>query len=294
MTENLKNIFKLLEQILKLFVPPIISYIWRTIRPRKIKAHLTYAPDGWDTQLGHNSEGWNSAPIIENMESEFENFADQCRQTIPLGFSHLRTEADSGITLRNHNLNMIWAYVLAFASRNKKTLSILDWGGGLGHLYLVAKSVIPEVTLDYHCKEMPATVATGRRINPSVTWYDNDDCLAKSFDVVLVSGSLQYMVDWREALKNLSAATKNYALLMQTPIVDKGSGFMAIQRMGDTELLHQQFNKAEIIGQMNNYGFSLVREFVDGSRLKVVNTEIRCELKGWLFKRIKTANSLKR
>jgi len=98
------------------------------------------------------------------------------------------------------------------------------------------------------------------------------------------------MVDWREALKNLSAATKNYALLMQTPIVDKGPGFMAVQRMGDTELLHQQFNKEEIIELMNNCGFSLVREFIDGSRLKVVNTEIRCELKGWLFKRIKTVN----
>ena len=287
----MKNIFKSLEQVLKLFVPPVISYIWRTIRPRKVKAHLIYAPDGWDTQLGPNSEGWNSAPIIENMECEFENFADHCRQSGPLGFSHLGTEAKSGITLRIHNLNMIWAYVLALASRKKKTLSILDWGGGLGHLYLVAKSVIPEVTLDYHCKEMAATVATGRRINPSVTWYDNDDCLTKSFDLVLVSGSLQYMIDWRKALKNLAAATKNYALLMQTPIVDKGSGFMAIQRMGDTELLHQQFNKAEIIGQMNNCGFSLVREFVDGSRLKVVNTEIGCELQGWLFERIKTVNS---
>ena len=42
---------------------------------------------------------------------------------------------------------------------------------------------------------------------------------------------------------------------------------------------------------MNNCGFSLVREIVDGSILKLVNTEIGCELKGWLFERIKAVNS---
>ena len=48
-----------------------------------------------------------TAPIIENIECQFENFAGHCRQSGPLGFSHLGTEAKSGITLRIHNLNMI-------------------------------------------------------------------------------------------------------------------------------------------------------------------------------------------
>ena len=72
--------------------------------------------------------------------------------------------------------------------------------------------------------------------------------LVKSFHLFLVIGSLQYMIDWREALKRRAAAAENYALLMQTPTFDKLSEFMATQRMGDTELLHRQFNNSEVIG----------------------------------------------
>ena len=281
----MKKILKFFEKKLKLFIPPIFSLFWRKVRPRRVRGHLIYAPDGIDTKIQENGGGWDSDHIAKDMESEIENFTRQCQSSASLSFSHLSSESGSEDALRIHNLHMTWAYVISLASRKKEKISILDWGGGLGHFYQIAKAIFPGDPIDYHCKEVASTVSVGRRVNPNITWHDDDTCLARTFDLVLVSGSLQYMENWTDFIRNLSSSVESYLLLLRTPIVDDGPGFFSIQQIGETELLHQQFSEPDIINEMENCGFILVREFFDGSRLKIVQAKVECELKGWLFKK---------
>ena len=276
---------KSVEKFLKLFIPPVFSHLWRKIRPRRIRGHLIFAPDGSNTQIKASEKGWDSEYIVADMEREIDSFARRCRGAGPLSFTHLSSESKSENPLRLHNLHMTWAYVIALASRNKEAISILDWGGGLGHFYQLARAVLSEDALDYHCKEIPSTVNVGRRINSAVTWYDDEACLVRTFDLILVSGSLQYMENWAGFLGKLAAIADDYLLLLRTPVVDEGDGFYAIQRIGETELLHQLFSEPEILAVMDDFGFSLVREFFDGSRLRIVQAEIECELKGRLFQK---------
>ena len=56
---------------------------------------------------------------------------------------------------------MTFGYVAALAARNGSSLSILDYGGNLGYFQSLAKGLLWDVQLDYHCKELPAMVRAG-------------------------------------------------------------------------------------------------------------------------------------
>jgi len=75
-----------------------------------------------------------------------------------------------------------------------------------------------------------------------------------------------------------------YFLLTRVPVVS-GAGFVAIQRLHGSEVLHQQLNETELLERMRDTGLRLVRELVVGDRPVIVNAPEQCELKGWLFTR---------
>ena len=68
-------------------------------------------------------------------------------------------------------------YLLALTAHQKDAISVLDWGGALGHYYQIGRAVLPDVKIDFHCKEMPKLAAVGQRLNPEVHWYVDDSCL---------------------------------------------------------------------------------------------------------------------
>lgn len=35
---------------------------------------------------------------------------------------------------------------------------MLDWGGGLGAYYVYSRALLPDLELDYHCRELPLLV----------------------------------------------------------------------------------------------------------------------------------------
>ena len=49
----------------------------------------------------------------------------------------------------------VFGYVLALAARTNRGLTVLDYGGNLGDYYWLAEALVPDVELDYHCKELP-------------------------------------------------------------------------------------------------------------------------------------------
>jgi putative methyltransferase (TIGR04325 family) len=276
------------KRVSRLLLPPIVTDGLRRVRCGRVsvKPVLEYAPLGWRTVLNNTrTTGWNAASVVAGEKSRYDAFVHDCQGSGPLGFSHEHTDLSEVRNVSFHNIHISYAYVLALAARQKSTLSVLDWGGGLGHYYLIGKAVVPDVTLDFHCKEVPLMAEAGKQFNPDVQWYADESCLERAYDLVMINGSLQYMPDWAEALRRIAPAVKEYLLLTRVPVVENGPGFVAIQRHSGVEMLHQQLNQAALLRVVEQTGLHLVRELVVGDRPGIENAPEQCELRGWLFKK---------
>lgn len=252
------------------------------------KPFLEYAPAGWQTVLENQSKsGWNSLKAVASEIAKWEEFRRNVQGTGPLGFSHEHTDLSVVREVPFHNVHITFAYVLAAAAHMRRNLSVLDWGGGLGHYYLLGKAVMPATALDYHINEVPVMAEAGKLLNPDVNWYSDERSLERPYDLVMINGSLQYMQDWKNFLRRISRAVSvgGYLFLTRLPVVDHSPGFVAIQRAYGMEMLHQQLNAKEVLSTVRSTGLRLVREFVVGDRPFVQNAPEQCELRGWLFER---------
>ena len=169
-----------IERIFNLFIPPIVIKCAQAVKNLLQKPVLEYAPDGWQTQLNNSkNQGWNVDSVVDNEKTKWDAFCRNLEGSGPLGFSHEHTDLS---VIRNpnfHNVHISYAYVLTLTAHHKDRISVLDWGGSLGHYYLVGKAVLPDVSIEYHVKEVPLMAEAGKRLNPEVHWYDDESCLER-------------------------------------------------------------------------------------------------------------------
>jgi putative methyltransferase (TIGR04325 family) len=259
-----------MKRIIQDLCPPLV---WRGLK--KIYTFLVsklahieweYIPQGWLAEkLDSNIKGWNVESILEAYKANWQTFLRNLEDTSPFGIS---PESDSD--LRNnlifHNIMMTYAYVLALASRQKNTISMLDWGGGIGHYYLISKKLVPEIDIDYHCKDLPVLTEYGAKLFPEAHFYADETCLERSYDFVLASTSLQYSQDWITTLKGLVKATSGYLFVARLPILQKTSSYVMVQRPYrygyDTEYLGWCLNRQEFLNITSSLGLTLIREFI--------------------------------
>jgi len=204
---------------------------------------------------------------------------------VPLGFSHENTDQSVVRNPSFHNVHISYAYVLALAAHKKDRISVLDWGGALGHYYQVGKAVLPEVDIDFHVKEVPMMVRAGKQVNPEVHFYDDETCLERDYDLVMMSGSIPYMEDWADILHRVARSTGKYLFISRLPIVEKSPSFVSVQRLYHSQMLHQLINQTELLETAKKTGLKFVREFVVGDRPYIKGAPEQCEVRGYLFKR---------
>jgi putative methyltransferase (TIGR04325 family) len=263
-----------------------LSFLKRCAARIARKPALVYAPAGWDTPLPANaSAGWNAEGVVTAEKAKWEAFCAAIDGSGPLGFSHEHTDLSMRRHAPFHNIHITYGYVLALASQGKSAISVLDYGGGLGHYYQIARALVPDVEIDFCCKEVPAMAAAGEALNPQVRWCADDTCLTGRYDVVMINGSLQYMREWRQLLARAAAAAGGYLLLTRVPVVESSDAFVAVQNAYGTRMLHAQFNKTQLLRAVEDTGLQLVRELVVGDRPLIKNAPEQCELRGWLFRR---------
>ena len=281
------------ENILKLFIPPIMIKGAQTVQNLFQKPdlyslgfhRLEYAPDGWQTKLKNGqNKGWSVDSVIDTEKAKWDIFCRNLEGSGPLGFSHEHTDLS---VIRNpnfHNVHISYAYVLALVAHKKDSISVLDWGGALGHYYLLGKAVLPDVEIDFHVKEVPLMVKAGEKLNPEVHWYDDETCLERDYDLVMMTGSIPYMEDWAHVLHRIARSIKGYLFISRLPVVEQSPSFVAIQRLYNSQMLHQQINQTELLETVRETGLTLVREFVVGDRPYIKGAPEQCEVRGWLFK----------
>ena len=261
-----------------------------------------YVPEGWDRARDPAepaARGWDIEDVARSYREKWPQFCAAVEGPGPLGVGHeVPTAARIGRQdLIDQNAILGYAYALsraanwvcARAQNGSRPLSVLDWGGALGHYQVLARRLLPEIELDYHCRELPAVCEAGRALLPEVSFHDHDGCLDRRYDLVVASNSLQYEQDWERRLAQLSAAADGWLFLSRVPVAFDHPGFVALQRAQAygyaTEYLGWVLNRDALLGAASAAGLELEREFVLHPPWEISAAPADVSQAGFLFRR---------
>ena len=270
-------------------LPPIVARSLAPLWPSNEQPTLEYLPGGWEVAQTIDLGGWDNQSIVEAERAKWKAFKNNLREPGPLGFSHEHADPTATRNVSFHNIHLTYAYVLALAGRNKTELSVLDWGGGLGHYYELGKAMVPGLNLRFDCREVPLICEAGRELCPDVRFFEDDSCLANRYDLVMVNGSLGYFPNWKELLGKLAQSVKQYFFLTRILTVKQVPSFLTLQHTTvydyNSDMVMQVFNETELMDLITETGLRLVREFVVGDGPTISGAPEQCRDCGWLFEK---------
>ncbi len=287
------------KEVAREIVPPVLWRALQALRAAHARAagragrpEWEYLPEAWAYARAHPEvRGWDVTDILAIYRAKWPRFLELTEGTGPLGVAH-ESRLTERTDLTSHNAVMAFGYVLALASltvKGKQPLSLLDWGGGIGHYYVLARALLPEMSIDYHCKDVRALAGEGARLFPEAHFYSDDACLAGRYDLVMASTSLHYAEDWKTALGGLATATEGYLYITGLPVAEHAASYVFIQRPHaygyNTEYLGWCLNRGEFLECARSKDMSLVREFVVGLRPPVAAAPETPEYRGFLFRK---------
>jgi putative methyltransferase (TIGR04325 family) len=277
-----------LRQFAHRILPPIVTDALRAVIGRRAPQPGRFEIVGkeWPHQADANP-GWEDAGIAESQAERWQAFCAACEGPVPLDVAHEATEPLPR-NMAFHNTYMTFGYVLALAAAGRDEVSMLDWGGGLGHYAVLAKALLPDSRTDYHCKDLPAFCEQGSALMPEATFYSDDACLGRRYDLVVASGSLQCSREWRDVVAGLAAATGRYLYITRLPVLLSAPTVVVrqqarIQGFND-DLLGWFLNRDEFLAHLEWLGMELVREFYVDEHPHVEGASEQADVRGFLFR----------
>jgi putative methyltransferase (TIGR04325 family) len=232
--------------------------------------------------------GWDHQSIADLQTRKWPDFVRSVAGPGPFGRSH---EATVGtIDLATHNTLVSYGYALALACSGLRQARILDWGGGVGHYAVYSRALLPDVTFDYHVRDVPKLCAAGRGLLPEVTFHDSDGTdLGSSYDFVFASSTVHYARDPYQQMKRLCALTKDRILITRTPFLETHDDILVVQRPYRygymTEYAGWFMNLGRFVRSVEADGFVLERQFLIGEQPYLPDFEETVRYYGLLFRR---------
>ncbi len=279
-----------LKKKLKYVAPPLLLDLARHLKRviRKERPEWEYLPQGWQTaQTDPAIKGWNVEAVLQAYKARWPGLVKQLETVQPFSVSP-ETLANQAHDTVYHNTVMSYGYVLGRVAQHKTAISMLDWGGGIGYYNLLSRALLPDLELDYHCKEVSLLAQYGQELFPQAHFYSDDNWLTRSYDFVLASSSLHYAQDWAATLADLARITAGYLFVTRLPIIQTDSSYVMVQRpyryQYNTEYLGWCLNHHEFLQQAESSGLKLLREFVTGEQPIIYRAPEQPIYYGFLFK----------
>jgi putative methyltransferase (TIGR04325 family) len=164
---------------------------------------------------------------------------------------------------------------------------VLDYGGGLCPLRIAARAILPQVELEFHCKEVPALARIGRILHPEVTWHDDDSCLDQTFDLIIFGAVLQYVRDWASLLQRAARAARSHVYITNLSVVMNSQSYVAVQRVRGASLLMLQINHRELMEAASAAGLRPTRQFPPQTHVPITGAPEQPTYFSCLFERAK-------
>jgi len=269
--------------------PPLLQRAWRRWRQAGTVATWEVIPEGWAYAARHPEvRGWDDASILHTQLLKWPDFQRLTQGKGPLGIAHEAPRL-SREEVAHQNTVLAFGYVAALAAQGRTRLSLLDWGGGIGHYYVLARALLPDIPIDYECRDQPLLVAQGANLFPEQRFLLATQPLEGCHDLVLASSSLHYSEDWHRTLADLARVTGDYLFITRLPTVSTADSYVFIQRPYAygyrTEYLGWCLNREEFLAAVGSQDFELVREFILSERPDIRNAPEPCRCRGFLFRR---------
>lgn len=281
-----------------LTLPPALTEVVRWTRRRLRKAlPAVVAPPSWemvadDDHIWQAHEGWSHGSIAETQRRKWPEFLASLAGARAVGQSHEATPG-SAPDVGPHNTIMCFAYALGRVAADRRRVSVLDWGGGVGHYFVYARKLHPDLALDYVIKDLPSLCEVGRHLGPDARFVSDDaQALSRRYDLVFASSSLHYTRDCYGLLERLCEATGHWLMITRMPFVETHDDFVVVQRPYSygymTEYPGWFLNRKRVIDFVTQHGLVFEQEFLIAERPYVPNAPEQAQYRGLLFRRPET------
>jgi putative methyltransferase (TIGR04325 family) len=162
--------------------------------------------------------------------------------------------------------------IIALLLANYRKVSILDFGGGLGigYMSLVESLGIDISRIEYTILEIEEVCdigmsLLGERVKYSTTFPQ------EQFDFVLAASSLQYVQEWRNALREMTLTGAKYILLSDV-FAGKINTFVTLQNYYGSKIPHWFLNFEELVQELEQLGYELImKSSCSGRRLNSID-----------------------
>lgn len=277
-------------------IPPLITIIVRYVQNKLVKLWMGNKKQEWEfiafawPKTNGVEKGWLESSIAITQRKKWHDFKNAIKAPNFLGVAHEATELRNN-NFSTHNLVMAFGYCLGLATQSKDKISVLDWGGGLGHYYLFAKALYPDMDMEYTCKETELLCAEGISLLPEVNFESSlDQVFSKTYDLVFASCSIHYEENWKLLLGKLIQASNKYIYITRLPVVENVPSFVIKQRPYNygynTEYISWTFNREEILEEILNHKVRLLREFLVDPHPEIHGAPEKAKFTGFLFEKI--------
>ena len=155
---------------------------------------------------------------------------------------------------------------------NNKKLNVLDFGGGNGSYYFLSKSFLEKIEINWDIVEKEFIFNLGNSMNfyknHKIKFYKDIKDIKNIPDVIIVSGSLQYLDEPEKKMKELSSLGAKYIILDRTQFLKKSgiSKILTIQRWNSFGKILETacwiLSKKDIYDNIN--GYEMINEFYKG------------------------------
>ena len=310
-----------MRRVLRQLVPPIavdaIRYLRRlnaeasativapveTIDPVAPVVHAVPSPGAvpageWEAvpnseQIWTGLGGWSHESVVSTQLSKWPRFLKSVEGASFFGQSH-EGSSETPADLATHNTIITFGYALGRVAQGRSMVSMLDWGGGLGHYYVYARALFPDLVLNYVIKDLPGLCTVGASLLPEVTFLsEENEVLRRSYDFVFASSSVHYARDHYGLLQRLCDCARDWLMITRTPFLEHADDFVVVQRPHMygymTEYPGWFMNRAKMLNFVAARGFELVRQFLIAERPNVPNAPEQAQYYGFLFRRIAPA-----
>jgi putative methyltransferase (TIGR04325 family) len=158
---------------------------------------------------------------------------------------------------------------MMFSKQSSSSLSILDFGGGLGIGYMTLIESIPfkKEFIDYTIVEVQEICELSKKLYTSgEVSYISKLPSEGSFDLIHSASALQYIESWKEILKKFADFNPKYILLSDV-FAGNIPTFVTLQNYYDSKIKHWFFNLDEYLEALRDLGYQLImKSYVTSKR----------------------------